>query len=67
MDGSFCNEKNLGAVVAILRDNLGKMIIGRAHKIHVSSSLMAEAIAIREGLILASNYLSESLLWSQIV
>ena len=58
---AYSPSKKIGAVLAIIRDNQGKVIIGKARRIHISSSLVAEAIALREGLLLVRSSFCESI------
>ena len=52
VDAAYSSTRQVGAVSATIRDNQGRVITGKAKKIHTSSSFAAEAFALREGLIL---------------
>ena len=52
VDAAFSDTKNVAAVAAVIRDREGELIGGKAHKIPCPSSRVAEALALREGLIL---------------
>ena len=54
VDSAFCEKKKIGSVAAIIG--------GRAQKLPVFPSRLAEAIAIREGLILAQNSHCEAII-----
>ena len=69
VDAYFYKEKNIGAIIVMIRDNSRKLITMEAHKVLASLILMAEAMAVREGMkstnnclcavvILESNYLN---------
>ena len=62
VDAAFSRPRQVGAISAIIRDNQGRVITRKAKKIHASSSLVAEAIALREGLILARSCYCERIL-----
>ena len=65
VDAAFSPLRNLGTMSAIIKDYQGRVIIGKARMIHTSSSLVAEAMAIRESLILThSSFCNEVLLES---
>lgn len=55
VDAAFDPSKSLEAISAIIRDYQGRVITGKARKIHTSSSLVAEVMAIQEALILAQS------------
>ena len=61
VDAAFHADSNVGAIAAIIRDSSGTMITASARKIHCPSSLVAESLAVREGLQLAHNCLCESI------
>jgi ribonuclease HI len=55
VDASFYRDSNAGTVGMVLRDFEGKFIAARMKCLpHVGSASMAEAIAMKEGLILAN-------------
>ena len=60
MDATFDKDKRTGAVITIIRDHQGRLITGKALKVHTSSSLVAEVLAIQEGIILAQSYYCDS-------
>lgn len=62
VDAAYSSTRQVGVVSAIIRDNQGRVITGKAKKIHSSSSLAMEAFALREGLILARSYYCEQIL-----
>ena len=62
VDAAFCGKRNIAAVAAVIRDSQGKMVAGKASKVACASSLLAEALAVRHGLLLASSCLCNSIL-----
>ena len=60
VDATFRGDSKVGAI-AVIRDNCGALITASAYKICYSSSLVAKALAIREGLKLANNCLCDSI------
>ena len=62
VDAAFDPSKSLEAISAIIRDYQGRVITGKARKIHTSSSMVVEAMAIREDLILARSCFCNALL-----
>ena len=61
VDAAFHSDSRTGAIAAIIRDKSRTTVTASAHKICCSSSLVAKAIAIREGMKLANNCLCESI------
>ncbi|RYR21861.1 hypothetical protein Ahy_B03g067166 [Arachis hypogaea] len=55
VDASFRKSNRKGAIATVLRDWQGKFITGSATEIRAFSSLEAEALALREALIMAKN------------
>ena len=55
VDVAFYNKRKIGEVTAVMKDSNGTFIIGRSQKIYYDSALVAEALAIREGLFLTSS------------
>ena len=55
-------KKKIGALVAIIRDSKGLMVASSALKTPCSSSHLAKALAIREGLQLARSYFCEDII-----
>ena len=64
VDAVFLENRKLGAISAIICDCYGRVITGKALRIHTLSSLAAEAWAVCDGLILArSCFCKEILIW----
>ena len=57
----------MATLVAIIKDCEGKLITEKAQKIPCSSNRLAKAMALKEGIILASNYLFDSILMNRTV
>ena len=55
VDAAYCDKKRVASLVAIIRDDHGKLVAGKANKIPCSSSVLAEAQTIHEGMLLASS------------
>ena len=62
VDAAYDDQRKIGAIAAVIRDHQGNIITGKAHRIHTSSSLLAEAVAIREGLVLANSCFIDNIL-----
>ena len=62
VDAAFCNSRRIAAIAAVIKDSTGKLIAGKAQKIPCSSSRLAEALAMREGLLLANSCCCEKIL-----
>lgn len=52
MDSSWVDGESIGSIAGILHDSSGIMVDGFAKEIYASSSLQAETLALRQGLIL---------------
>ena len=58
---AFRSDSKVVAIASVIRDRSGTLITASAHKIYYSSSLVAEALAVREGLQLASSCLCDAI------
>ncbi|RYR10180.1 hypothetical protein Ahy_B05g078655 [Arachis hypogaea] len=55
VDAAYNKSNGSGAISAAVRDHRGKLIIGSAVRIKASSALAAEAMAVRNALIISKN------------
>ncbi|XP_025632747.1 uncharacterized protein [Arachis hypogaea] len=55
VDAAFRKEDGKGAISVVIRNNNGKIVLGFSGKISTYSSITAEAIAIRQALIIIEN------------
>ena len=60
VDAAFSSNKNIASLAAVMRDHKGNLVTGLVRKVPCSSSGLAEALALREGLLLARNCLCEN-------
>ena len=61
VDAAFREDSGVGAIAAVIRNKDGTLVTALARRIHCSSSLVAEALAVREGLHLANSCLCDSI------
>ena len=62
VDRAYFEARQVGAFAAIMRDHQGRALIGKAHRILTMSSLVAEAMAIREDLCFVKSCFCEEIL-----
>ncbi|RYR09735.1 hypothetical protein Ahy_B05g078136 [Arachis hypogaea] len=55
VDATFKKESGNGTISAVVRDKEGKVLLGFTGKIQANSSIIAEAMAIRQALIIVNN------------
>ena len=54
-DAAFDKDRRIAAIAAVIRDSSRALLAGCVRKIPCAESIMAEALAVREGVFLASN------------
>ncbi|RYR36406.1 hypothetical protein Ahy_A09g041364 [Arachis hypogaea] len=62
VDASFKKNTGKGAIAVVYRDNRGKILLGFTGLIQANSVTVAEALAIRQALIIANNLFMEKVL-----
>ncbi|RYR39727.1 hypothetical protein Ahy_A09g045312 [Arachis hypogaea] len=55
VDATFRKDTGTGAIVVVIRDHKGRIILGFSGKIQATSSTVAEAQAVRQALIIVNN------------
>ncbi|XLU93939.1 hypothetical protein S245_008291, partial [Arachis hypogaea] len=63
IDAAFLEVLSVGATTAVFRDHAGNLLTASNSKIAATSSLAAEALAVREALIIAKNFQLERVIF----
>ncbi|XP_020960337.1 uncharacterized protein LOC110263435 [Arachis ipaensis] len=63
VDAAFLEVLHGGATAAVFRDHVGNLLTASNSKIAATSPLAAEALAVREGLIIAKNFQLERVIF----
>ena len=62
VDVAYYNSRKIAALATVIRDRFGRLIAGKVQKIPCFSSRLAEALTLREGLILANSRCFETIM-----